>query len=96
MFKLFRKQKSLQIIFETFIVTLPALLNVGGLLVLLVYIFSVLGMNLFAETMYSDPLNPDLNFKTIASASITLLGVATGDGFYELENAVGRARSITF
>ena len=61
-FKLFRKQKSLRIIFETFIVTLPALMNVGGLLLLLIYIYAVLGMNLFATIKLTVPFNPNLNF----------------------------------
>lgn len=56
-FKLFKKQKSLKIIYETFIVTLPALVNVGGLLMLLVFIFAVLSMTLFAEVMLNGPMS---------------------------------------
>jgi hypothetical protein len=57
MFKLFRKYKSLRAIFETFLVTLPALANVGGLLMLLIYIYAVLGMNLFANVKFTDAIN---------------------------------------
>ena len=42
LFKLFRKSKSLDAIFEAFVVTLPALVNVGGLLLLFIFICSIL------------------------------------------------------
>lgn len=61
-FKLFRKQKSLQIIFETFITTLPVLLNVGGLLLLFIFIYSILGLNLFANVKLNGLLNEQMNF----------------------------------
>lgn len=48
-FKYIRKSDQLKIIFETLIVTIPALTNIGGLLLLFLYIYSVLGVFLFAE-----------------------------------------------
>jgi hypothetical protein len=48
-FKFFKEQKQVKILFETLIVTIPALTNIGGLLLLFLYIFSVLGVFLFAE-----------------------------------------------
>jgi len=46
--RLMRKAKQLKAIFNTLIVTFPSLANVGALLLLFIYIYSVLGMNLFA------------------------------------------------
>jgi hypothetical protein len=57
MFKLFRKYKSLRHIFETFLITLPALANVGGLLMLLIFIYAVLGMNLFSTVKFNGALS---------------------------------------
>ena len=48
-FRLVKKARRLQIIFETFIVTIPALTNVGGLLVLFLYLYSIMGVSLFAK-----------------------------------------------
>lgn len=42
--RLIKRAKSLSLIFNTFIVSLPALLNIGGLLLLLLYIYSILGV----------------------------------------------------
>jgi hypothetical protein len=60
--KLFKMSPSLKIISETFLMTLPALANVGGLLLLFVYIFAILSMNVFGNVMLSDPLTPNMNF----------------------------------
>jgi hypothetical protein len=60
--KLFKVNPSLKIISETFLITLPALANVGGLLLLFVYIFAILSMNVFGDVMISDVLTPNMNF----------------------------------
>jgi hypothetical protein len=62
LFKMFRRLKSLKIIFETFLIALPALMNVGGLLLLLLYIFAVLSMNLFADIKLNDALDQNSHF----------------------------------
>jgi hypothetical protein len=93
---MFRKLKSLQIIFETFIVTLPALINVGCLLVLLVYIFSVLSMNVFAKVKFNGGLTENSNFKSIFYTALTLFRMITGDGFFEITNAVSKTSTLTY
>jgi hypothetical protein len=96
LFKLFRKYKSLIAIFETFIVTLPALANVGGLLILLIFIFSALSMNLFSETMYSGILSDSVNFKSITTSSLTFTILSTGEFFYDVVLALGKKRAVDF
>jgi hypothetical protein len=49
MLKFFSSFKQMKIIFSTFIDTMPSLLNVGGLLFLIIYIFAVIGISLFAD-----------------------------------------------
>jgi len=46
--KLVRNFKEMRRFMLTFLGSLPALLNVGGLLFLFLYIYAVMGMNLFA------------------------------------------------
>jgi len=43
--------------FNTFMVTLPAVGSIGGLLGLLIYVYAVLGVNLFAEVKQMKPLD---------------------------------------
>ena len=47
-FRLITKAKFLRVIFNTIIYTIPSLANVGALLMLLLFIFSILGVQLFA------------------------------------------------
>lgn len=51
--KLFRKNRKLAVVFKTFIMTLPAMANVGGLMILFVYIYAVLGVFLFAPIKHN-------------------------------------------
>ena len=49
MLKLLKRAKYIKVIFETLILLVPALINIGGLLLLFLFMFSVLGVFLFAE-----------------------------------------------
>ena len=60
--RLIKRAKSLRIMFTTLVVTLPALINVGGLLLLLIFLYSVLGVFLFAEVKIQAPLHDYANF----------------------------------
>ena len=62
MLRLFRRNKSLKTIFHTFIVTLPALGNVGFLLMLFLFIYALLGVNLFAPVKLNGAYDTHANF----------------------------------
>jgi hypothetical protein len=47
-FRLVKKARSLKMIFNTFVITIPSLANVGGLLILLIYLYAILGVFNFA------------------------------------------------
>ena len=51
--KLAKKLKDLQEIVNTFVLSIPELINVGGLLVLFIYLYSVLGVFLFSHVKFS-------------------------------------------
>lgn len=44
-----RGGKSLYLIFNTFVITMQSLANIGGLLLLMMYIYSIIGMIYFGE-----------------------------------------------
>ena len=46
--KIIRASKSIRILIDTIYYLLPSLLNIGALIFLMIFIFSVLGMNLFS------------------------------------------------
>jgi hypothetical protein len=88
--RLVKRAKSLKIIFETFIVTIPALANVGGLLLLFLYLYSILGVSLFAQVKLQENLNEDANFKTFYRSFLTLFRSSTGEGWNDIMHDLAR------
>ena len=82
--RLIKRAKSLDLIFNTFLISLPGLVNVGGLLVLIIYFYSILAMELFGKVMHNGKFNSNLNFETFTNAFCALTAVATGDAWNEI------------
>ena len=59
--------------------TLPQLLNVACLLALLMFIYAVLGVNLFAKVRLGSALNHHANFQTFSGAIFVLVRCVTGE-----------------
>lgn len=57
MFKLMRSLKGLKIIFNTLLKTLPSLVNIGCLLLLFQFIFTVMGVQMFSRVIYQSEYN---------------------------------------
>ena len=52
--RLIKKARSLQMIFNAFVITIPSLANVGGLLFLLLYLYAILGVFSFATVQLQE------------------------------------------
>lgn len=76
-----RGGSSLRNIFNTFLNTLQALANIGSLLILFMYMYSVVGMIYLGETKRNGNMNDYISFESFTSAFITLFTVATGDSW---------------
>ncbi len=94
--RLIKSTKSLRLVFKTFTETLPAIINVGGLLVLLFYFFSVIGVFLFAEVKRNDLMNDTMNFETFGNSLISLFVIATGDSWDYIVEAAIKKRTVVF
>ena len=74
-------------------ITLHSLANIGGLLLLFIFMYSILGMILFGTVKRNGQLNDYINFENFNNAYLTLFVVATGDSWnsimqaYALENS---------
>ena len=80
-FRLIPKAKGLKTLFNTLVVSLPALVNVGSVLMLFFWIFAVMGMNLFGNVKYGEFLNRAANFRDFPSAVLVLFRMATGESW---------------
>jgi len=96
MLRLVRKAKSLNIIFETFLITIPALANIGGLLLLFLYLYAVIGVSLFAPVKLQENLNHHANFKSFLSSFLTLFRASTGEGWNDIMHDITRGENPLF
>jgi hypothetical protein len=80
-FRLVRKFDGLRIMFNTLIVSLPGLLNIGGLFFLLCFVYAILGMQLFGKIKFGENMNADANFRNFGNAMLTLVRMVTGEGW---------------
>eukprot|EP00736_Rhodelphis_marinus_P006678 Rmarinus@m.195 len=83
-FKIVKSAKSIRTLLRTLYVSLPTFLNVGSLLLLLFFIFAVLGMNLFGSIKRGESLNRHANFEVFWRAMMTLFRMATGESWNDL------------
>jgi hypothetical protein len=81
--RLVRTSRGLLMLFRTLIVSIPALANVGIILILLLFVFSIVGMNLFAGVRYNGfgNLGDDANFDSFFTAMLTLFRCSTGENY---------------
>ena len=85
-FRLIKSAQSLRIIFGTLIQSLPALFNVGALLGLSFFIFTAIGVQLFAKVGWVEggSMDEHANFASFPTALLTLLRMATGEAWPDM------------
>ena len=90
LFRLIRGAPKLRELVNTIILTLPALGNISGVLMMLFFIYAVMGVQLFSGVKLGDSLNAMANFQTFWDAILILMRSATGENWngimYELAN----------
>ena len=64
--------EGLQRLVRTLYYSLPAIINVGSVMLLFFFVWAVLGMNLFGDIKYGEYLNRHANFEDWPSAMMTL------------------------
>lgn len=57
-----KRNKALRSLIRVFLLSLPAMVNIGGLLLLIILIYAILGVNLFAEIKFNGALAENSNF----------------------------------
>ena len=95
-FRLVKRYKELQTIFNTFIVAIPALANVGGLLFLFIYLYAILGVFIFSKVQHQASLDNHANFKNFGNALLLLIRISTGEAWNDIMFDCARERGITF
>jgi Ca2+-binding EF-hand superfamily protein len=81
LFKFSKKLESLKMIMDTFTDAMPGMGYVVFFVCIVLYMFGVLGMNLFGQVRLQGCLNDYQNFLDVPTAMLTLFGISTGDKF---------------
>eukprot|EP00117_Sycon_ciliatum_P046107 scpid9228/ scgid2998/ Sodium channel protein 60E; Drosophila ion channel 60; Drosophila sodium channel 1; Protein smell-impaired 60E; Sodium channel 2 len=82
--RLVRRMQGLRRLLFTLMYSLPALINVGALLILTIYIYSILGMSVFGHVKRTGVLSDQINFEDFPHAFLVLFRVATAAGWNEV------------
>lgn len=73
------------LIFNTIVITLQQLANIGLLLLLFIFMYSIIGMIIFGRVKRNHVMDDYINFENFFNAFITLFVVATGDTWEEIQ-----------
>jgi hypothetical protein len=90
LFRLLRFARGLNKLFNAFLLSIPKLLNVLAVLILLLFLFAVMGMNIFGKVRTLDPHGVHANFRTFVDSLLTLTRCMTGEGWNELMQSLSR------
>jgi hypothetical protein len=80
-FKLVRGSTGLKVLLEAISTLFLNIMNIMGLMFLMIFIFAVLGMNMFHGTMYQENYNEYTNFRTFENSLLLLFRCLTGEGW---------------
>lgn len=73
LFRLVQSAPTLRQLFNTLLATLPSLVNIGGVLFLIQFIYAAMGVQLFAKVKFGQQVTADANFQTLPKAMLTLV-----------------------
>ena len=79
--RLLKGAKELRNLIMTMIYSFPSLVNVGSLLALIVFMYSVLGVDLFTFLEPQDNINRSRNFVDLGHAALLLFQCLTNDAW---------------
>eukprot|EP00892_Ulva_mutabilis_P001295 jgi/Ulvmu1/11166/UM072_0002.1 len=80
-FRLVPKAKGLRTLLQTLVFSLPALVNVGSVFFLFMFIFAIMGMSLFGGIRQGEFLNRRANFDSIGTSLLVLFRMSTGESW---------------
>ena len=82
--RLLKGAKGLRNLIVTMVLSFPSLINVGSLLCLVIFIYAVLGIHMFAYLLRQEAIDDARNFESLGGACLLLFQCLTGDAWSEL------------
>ncbi|PAA49023.1 hypothetical protein BOX15_Mlig029528g1 [Macrostomum lignano] len=82
--RLIKAAKGIRKLLFALIISLPALFNIGALLLLIVFIYAIVGMSLFGNVKQEGALNDVVNFETFDRTMVLLFRLTTSAGWNDI------------
>ena len=79
--RLVKSAKGIRTLLFSLAVSMPALFNIGLLLVLVMFIYAIFGMSFFLNVKHHEGVDDHLNFETFANSMIVLFMICTSSGW---------------
>ncbi|KAL7543245.1 hypothetical protein ACHAXR_012558 [Thalassiosira sp. AJA248-18] len=79
--RLIRLVKQLRAPFNTMLSVLPGMINIGALLMLLIFVYAVCGVQLYGTVAFLGEMDEQANFRSFGNAMLLLLRFATGESW---------------
>ena len=76
--------KGIRQLLVALIISLPALMNVGTLLFLIIFIYAIIGMSTFGHVKKQKNLDETVNFETFGRSMMLLFRLSTGAGWNDI------------
>mgnify|MGYP006099554907 FL=1 len=99
--RLAKRAEATKALLRTLLLALPAVANVAGVFLLLIYIFSIVGMHMFGKlTTDGDFFDIHANFHNVGIGMLTLFRCATGESWngimYDIMDRSANSASVFF
>ncbi|KAK7492680.1 hypothetical protein BaRGS_00016159, partial [Batillaria attramentaria] len=82
--RLIKAAKGIRKLLFALIISLPAIFNIGALLLLVMYIYAIIGMSSFGDVKLTGKLNDLVNFQTFYKSFLLLIRLATSAGWNDI------------
>jgi hypothetical protein len=79
--RLLKGAREVRNLIMTLVFSFPSLINVGSILLLLIYMFAVLGINVFTWVAHQESITRVRNFESLGNAMLLLVQCLTGDNW---------------
>ncbi|XP_071167182.1 sodium channel protein 1 brain-like isoform X15 [Mytilus edulis] len=83
--RMIKGAKGIRKLIFALVISLPALVNIGALLALIMFIYSIIGMSSFGNLKIAGGVMDDvINFKTFSSSFVLMLRISTSAGWNDI------------
>ncbi|XP_072038467.1 sodium channel protein 1 brain-like [Amphiura filiformis] len=82
--RLVKSAKGIRKLLFALVISLPALLNIGALLTLIIFIFSIVGMSQFGYVRHNEGIDEVVNFETWINSMMLLFRIASSAGWNDV------------